>query len=193
MTEDKKDTVPIVPMGRPTLEMEKDWEAQIDLLRLSGYQPSEIQKRVGLAIEKINKKIDILERRDVDFAEKADLGQKKRELDLQYLYLIRELRETIVVLSDTKDVKFKIECQRLIKEIISDRAKLWSIGSGNGGGTSTVRMQNVENVVLGGSLNKKQLNLIGDIIAGKRKPEEIGIDGDNPVIEVAASAVSGDC
>ena len=52
---------------------------------------------------------------------------------------------------------------------------------GKPGASTQIRMNNVENVVLGGTLSKKQLNVIGDIISGKVNPEEI--KSENAVIE----------
>ena len=165
--------------GRWERDKELEIEGNIDELRLDGYSDADIQKKMPYTKELIVTKRELLEKRDKLVGDETDTSQKKRELDLQYLKLIKTVKETVEKLS-VDETRLKIEGLKLVKEIISDRAKLWSVDGKVGAGTS-IRMNNVENVVLGGTLSKKQLNVIGDIISGKVSPEEI--KSENTVIE----------
>ena len=165
--------------GRWNRDKELEIEGNIDELRLDGYSDADIQKKLPYSKELIVTKRELLEKRDKLVGEETDQAAKKRELDLQYLKLIKTVKETIESLS-VEETRLKIEGQKLIREIISDRAKLWSV-DGKPGASTQIRMNNVENVVLGGTLSKKQLNVIGDIISGKVNPEEI--KSENAVIE----------
>lgn len=166
--------------GTWTVEQQLEVEGNIDDSRLDGLSDVEIQKKFAYSKELITTKRELLEKRDQLIGEKTDVSGKKRELDLQYLRLIKTVKDTIGTLS-VEDTRLKIEGHKLIKDIISDRAKLWSV-DGKTSAATTIRMNNVENVVLGGTLSKKQLNVIGDIISGKVNPEEIK-SGANSVIE----------
>lgn len=174
--------------GAWPLEKSLEIEGKIDEYRLKGYSIADIVKETNYTKELVSQKMVLLEKMDQDVGEKVNISAKKRELDLQYLQLIKELKQWTTDLSDDQ-IKNKLECQKLVKEIISERAKLWSINGQVSSGAS-IRMNNVENVILGGNLNKKQLNVIGDIIAGKIKPEELG-DRYDAVIECGQSEVSG--
>ena len=165
--------------GRWNRDKELEIEGNIDELRLDGYSDADIQKKLPYSKELIVTKRELLEKRDKLVGEETDQAAKKRELDLQYLKLIKTVKETIESLS-VEETRLKIEGQKLIREIISDRAKLWSV-DGKPGASTQIRMNNVENVVLGGTLSKKQLNVIGDISSGKVSPEEI--KSENAVIE----------
>ena len=165
--------------GRWERDKELEIEGNIDELRLDGYSDADIQKKLPYSKELIVTKRELLEKRDKIVGEETEQSAKKRELDLQYLKLIKTVKETIEGLS-VEETRLKIEGQKLIREIISDRAKLWSV-DGKPGASTQIRMNNVENVVLGGTLSKKQLNVIGDIISGKVSPEEI--KSENAVIE----------
>lgn len=165
--------------GRWERDKELEIEGNIDELRLDGYSDADIQKKLPYSKELILTKRELLEKRDKIVGEETDQAAKKRELDLQYLKLIKTVKETIEGLS-VEETRLKLEGQKLIKEIISDRAKLWSV-DGKVGASTQIRMNNVENVVLGGTLSKKQLNVIGDIISGKVNPEEI--KSENTVVE----------
>ena len=165
--------------GRWERDKELEIEGNIDELRLDGYSDADIQKKLPYSKELILTKRELLEKRDKIVGEETDQAAKKRELDLQYLKLIKTVKETIEGLS-VEETRLKLEGQKLIKEIISDRAKLWSV-DGKPGASTQIRMNNVENVVLGGTLSKKQLNVIGDIISGKVNPEEI--KSENTVVE----------
>lgn len=158
--------------GRWDLEKSLEVEGRVDELRLKGYSVADIVRETQYTKEVVSQKIILLEKQDQDVGETVSCSAKKRELDLQLLQLIKELKRWAEELSDDQ-IKNKLECQKLIKEIISERAKLWNI-NGTTPVQQNIRMNNVENVILGGNLNKRQLNVIGDIIAGKIKPEELG-------------------
>ena len=140
--------------GRWERDKELEIEGNIDELRLDGYSDADIQKKLPYSKELIVTKRELLEKRDKIVGEETDQAAKKRELDLQYLKLIKTVKETIESLS-VEETRLKIEGQKLIREIISDRAKLWSV-DGKPGASTQIRMNNVENVVLGGTLSKKQ-------------------------------------
>lgn len=174
--------------GARTTEASLEIEGTIDQLRLKGWSVADIVGKTTYTKELVTQKMVLLEKMDQDVGEKINVSAKKRELDLQYLQLIKELKQWAEDLSDDQ-IKNKLECQKLVKEIISERAKLWSI-NGAVSSVANIRMNNVENVILGGNLNKKQLNVIGDIIAGKIKPEELG-ERHDAVIECGQSEISG--
>lgn len=166
--------------GTWSLDQQLEVEGNIDGLRLDGYSNADIQKKFPYSKELIVSKRELLEKRDQLVGEDTNAAAKKRELDLQYLKLIKTVKETIDGLS-IEETRLKLEGHKLVKDIISDRAKLWSV-DGKTSAATTIRMNNVENVVLGGTLSKKQLNVIGDIISGKVTPEEIKSNA-NTVIE----------
>ena len=172
--------------GRWDLAKGDQIEDTVDSFRLKGYSITDIVEKTNYTKELVNQKLTFLEKRDEDVGNNTNLNAKKRELDLQYLQLIKELKEWTEDL-DSDQIKNKIECQKLIKEIITERSKLWSI-DGKVTSSANIRMNNVENVILGGNLSKKQLNVIGDIIAGKIKPEEIG-EGENATIDYERDVV----
>lgn len=165
--------------GSWTKDENLEIESNIDDMRLDGCSNAEIQSKFPYSKELIVAKRDLLEKRDKLVGEETDPSGKKRELDLQYLRLIKTVKDAIEKLS-VDETRIKIEGLKLVREIISDRAKLWSV-DGKVSGGATIRMNNVENVVLGGTLSKKQLNVIGDIISGKVLPEDVKIE--NPVVE----------
>lgn len=169
--------------GTWSLDQQLEIEGKIDDLRLDGYNDADIQKELPYSKELIVTKRELLEKRDKLVGEETDTSQKKRELDLQYLRLIKNVKKTIDELGK-EDSRLKLEGMKLVKEIISDRAKLWSIDGKVTAGTS-IRMNNVENVVLGGTLSKKQLNVIGDIISGKVNPEEVKVN--------ESTSIEGEC
>jgi len=176
---EKKGTEENETRGRWERDKELEIEGNVDELRLDGYSDADIQKKLPYTKELIVAKRELLEKRDKLVGEETNPAAKKRELDLQYLKLIKTVKETVEGLS-VEDTRLKLEGHKLIREIISDRAKLWSVDGKAGSGTQ-IRMNNVENVVLGGTLSKKQLNVIGDIISGKVSPEEI--KSENTIVE----------
>lgn len=176
---EKKGTEENETRGRWERDKELEIEGNVDELRLDGYSDADIQKKLPYTKELIVAKRELLEKRDKLVGEETNPAAKKRELDLQYLKLIKTVKETVEGLS-VEDTRLKLEGHKLIREIISDRAKLWSVDGKVGSGTQ-IRMNNVENVVLGGTLSKKQLNVIGDIISGKVSPEEI--KSENTIVE----------
>jgi hypothetical protein len=157
--------------GPWTLDQQLEVEGNIDDMRLDGYSDADIQKKYPYTKELIVAKRNLLEERDKLIGSETDASAKKRELDLQYLKLIKTVKEMVDKMS-TEESRLKVEALKLVKDIISDRAKLWNV-NGVPSASTTIRMNNVENVVLGGTLSKKQLNVIGDIISGKVSPEEI--------------------
>jgi hypothetical protein len=176
---EKKGTEENETRGRWERDKELEIEGNVDELRLDGYSDADIQKKLPYTKELIVAKRELLEKRDKLVGEETNPAAKKRELDLQYLKLIKTVKETVEGLS-VEDTRLKLEGHKLIREIISDRAKLWSVDGKVGSGTQ-IRMNNVENVVFGGTLSKKQLNVIGDIISGKVSPEEI--KSENTIVE----------
>ena len=159
--------------GRWPITKHEEITASINEYRLSGYSPIEISKKVNYDLDLVNKKLDILNQRDLETGSDVDANQRRRELDLQYLQIVKSLKELIVDLSDKKDARLKIECHKTIKEVISERARLWQI-DGNNKGNADIRMNNVENaVIISGNLDKKTVNLFADVISGKKTMAEI--------------------
>jgi hypothetical protein len=140
---------------------------EISELRAKGESLFDIQAAVKSDLSDIAKKMEILEKYDAEVAERANPNQKKREIDLQLLLVTKKLH----YLADNEEKGItKIEAYKVIKDLLAQRAKLW----GADGNAPSVRMGNVENLVIGGNMDRKQLHLIGDILSGRVKQGAFG-------------------
>lgn len=155
--------------GRPTREEYTSLLATIDDLRLKGHPLTSVSTQVKKDLLDVRDKIAYLERLDATVGLEAKPTQKKREIDLQYLLVMRKLHE-IADAIDEKSV-VKIECYKVIKDLVGLRSKLWQVDAGTP--NVNIKMGNVENVVLGGNIDKRKLNLIGDLLAGKISEETL--------------------
>ena len=108
--------------GKWSRDEELEIECNIDALRLDGYSNAEIQERYPYSKSLIEQKRELLKMSDKVVGEETEIPAKKRELDLQYLRLIKTVKETIGSLG-TEDTRLKLEGLKLVKEIVTDRAK----------------------------------------------------------------------
>jgi hypothetical protein len=168
------EVVEVDNLGRLSKVAEERILAGIDEMRLFGYSPVTIHEKVGRNIDEVHKKLQLLEKRDSEDAGKDKGRARKREIDLQYLQIIKQMK---TMADQTLEDETKIECYKIIRDTVGLRAKLWGVDKGDTTSDRAIKMGNVETVMIGGDLNKQTFNLIADIIAGKTKPKEF-IEGE---------------
>ena len=149
------------PVGKE--EAELSLLSQIDELRLKGYSVFEIAKQLKFDIAILKEKMSQLERWDSNVAENADTFQKRREIDLQYMMLLKNVYKFADDLDETRAMA-KSNLYKTIKEVIFERSKLWEEKE-----KVTVNVGRGAQIAVGGNIDNRQFNLLGDVLSGKVK------------------------